>query len=67
MLDGAELGQAIAAHPGTIEAAFAAFEEVMFHRSEAEATAAQETMELIFGSGAPDGLVTLFNGEEPPA
>jgi hypothetical protein len=68
MLDGAELGQAIAAHPGDIEAAFTAFEEVMFHRSEAEAAAAQETMELIFGSGAPEGLVNLFNGadEEPP-
>jgi 2-polyprenyl-6-methoxyphenol hydroxylase-like FAD-dependent oxidoreductase len=64
MLDGAELGQAIAAHPGDIEAAFAAFEDVMFRRSEAEATAARETIELIFGAGAPDGLVTLFNGAD---
>jgi 2-polyprenyl-6-methoxyphenol hydroxylase-like FAD-dependent oxidoreductase len=62
MLDGAELGQAIAAHPGDVEAAFAAFEEVMFDRGAAEATAARETMELIFGSGAPYGLVNLFNG-----
>ncbi|MFI5934789.1 FAD-dependent oxidoreductase [Actinoplanes sp. NPDC051494] len=64
MLDGAELGQAIAAHPGDIEAAFAAFEEVMFRRAEAEATAARETVDMIFGSGAPHGLVTLFSGGE---
>jgi delta 1-pyrroline-5-carboxylate dehydrogenase len=62
MLDGAELGLAIAAHPGDIETAFAAFEEVMFRRSEAEAAAARETVELIFGSGAPGGLVGLFTG-----
>lgn len=62
LLDGAELGLAIAAHPGDIEAAFAAHEITMFERSEAEATAAHETMELIFGAGAPHGLVDLFGG-----
>lgn len=44
MLDGAELGQAIATHPDDIEAAFTAYEEVMFPRSEAEAIAAHETV-----------------------
>ncbi|MFC8798090.1 FAD-dependent oxidoreductase [Promicromonospora sp. NPDC057138] len=62
MLDGAELGGAIAAHPDDVEAAFAVYEEMMFHRSEAEAVAAHETIDLIFGDGAPDGLVNLFNG-----
>ncbi len=62
MLDGAELAQAIAAHPDDAEAAFAAFEEGMFRRSEAEAIAAHETIELIFGVSAPYGLVNLFNG-----
>ena len=66
MLDGAELGQAIAAHPADAEAAFAAFEEVMFRRSEAEAIAAHETIELIFGVSAPYGLVNLFNGTDEP-
>jgi 2-polyprenyl-6-methoxyphenol hydroxylase-like FAD-dependent oxidoreductase len=61
MLDGAELGEAIAAHPGDVEAAFAAYEEVMFARSEAEAVGAHETIDLIFGDGAPNGLVNLFN------
>ena len=62
MLDGAELGQAIAAHADDIEAAFAAYEAVMFPRSETEAIAAHKTVELIFGAGAPNGLVDLFNG-----
>lgn len=64
MLDGAELGEAIAAHPGDVEAAFAAYEEVMFTRSEAEAVAAHETIDLIFGDSAPNGLVNLFNGTD---
>ncbi|MEJ1229498.1 MAG: hypothetical protein WDM88_00895 [Galbitalea sp.] len=63
LLDGAELGGAIAAHPDDIEAAFAAYEEVMFDRSEAEALAAHETIELIFGHDAPHGLVQLFTGD----
>jgi prepilin-type processing-associated H-X9-DG protein len=67
MLDGAELGEAIAANPGDVEAAFAAYEEVMFARSEAEAVAAHETIDLIFGDGAPNGLVNLFNGTDQDA
>jgi len=62
MLDGAELGEAIAAHPGDIKAAFTAYEQVMFSRAEAEAVAAHETIDLIFGNGAPDELVNLLNG-----
>jgi 2-polyprenyl-6-methoxyphenol hydroxylase-like FAD-dependent oxidoreductase len=64
MLDGAELGQAIAAHPDDIEATFAAYEEVMFARAEEEAIAAHETIDLIFGAGAPHGLVGLFTGAD---
>ncbi|MET7398030.1 NAD(P)/FAD-dependent oxidoreductase [Dactylosporangium sp. NPDC005572] len=67
MLDGAELGQAIAAHPGDVEAALAAYEEVMFTRSEAEAVAAHETIDLIFGDNAPNGLVNLLNGTDQDA
>jgi 2-polyprenyl-6-methoxyphenol hydroxylase-like FAD-dependent oxidoreductase len=62
MLDGAELGQAIAAYPDDPETALAAYEKVMFPRSEAAAIAAHETIELIFGAGAPQGLVNLFKG-----
>ena len=62
MLDAAELGQAIAAHPGDVEAALTVYEAAMFDRSETEATAAHETVELIFGAGAPHALAGLFNG-----
>jgi 2-polyprenyl-6-methoxyphenol hydroxylase-like FAD-dependent oxidoreductase len=60
MLDGAELGQAIAAHPDDVEAALAAYEKVMFPRSQAAAVTAHQTIELIFGADAPQGLVNLF-------
>ena len=63
MLDGAELGQAIAANLDDIETALAAYEAAMFARSEAEAIAAHETVELIFGADAPHALARLFNGE----
>jgi len=62
MLDGAELGEAIAAHPDDIEAAFKAYEAGMFPRSEAEAIAAHETVEAIFGADTPNSLVDMFNG-----
>jgi 2-polyprenyl-6-methoxyphenol hydroxylase-like FAD-dependent oxidoreductase len=62
MIDGAELGQAIAAHPDDPETALTTYEKVMFPRSEAAAVAAHETIELIFGAGAPQGLIDLFTG-----
>ncbi|WP_406151103.1 FAD-dependent oxidoreductase [Streptomyces sp. NBC_01012] len=43
MLDGAELGEALAAHPGDTEAALTAYEESMFPRSAAVAEAEAET------------------------
>lgn len=63
LLDGAELGEAIAAHPGDIETALAEYEAVMFERSEAEAVAAHETIESIFGADAPYGLLAMFDGD----
>jgi len=62
MFDGAQLGEAIAAHPDDIEAALAAYEAVMFPRSQQAAIAAHRTIDTIFGSGAPDGVVNLFKG-----
>lgn len=38
MLDGAELGKALAAHPDDIEAALTTYEEAMFARSTEAAT-----------------------------
>jgi 2-polyprenyl-6-methoxyphenol hydroxylase-like FAD-dependent oxidoreductase len=62
MLDGAELGLAIAAHPGDTEAALAAYEAALFPRSAAEAADAQLLQELCLGERAPFGLIDFFNG-----
>ena len=58
MFDGAELGQAIAAHPGDIEAALAAYEEAMFPRSESYAADAHLILELCLGDRARTGSST---------
>jgi 2-polyprenyl-6-methoxyphenol hydroxylase-like FAD-dependent oxidoreductase len=62
MLDGAELGAAIAAHPDDIEAALAAYEEAMFPRSQSAAADAHRTLALCLDDRAPFGLVDFFTG-----
>jgi 2-polyprenyl-6-methoxyphenol hydroxylase-like FAD-dependent oxidoreductase len=62
MLDGAELGQAIVAHPDDIEAALAAYEGAMFPRSESFAADAREILELCLGDRAPFGLTEFLTG-----
>lgn len=63
MLDGAELGQALAAHPGDVEAAIAAYEEEMFVRS---ATPVDDAvlLESLFGGDVPESLLELVRGEQ---
>ncbi|MGV9641985.1 FAD-dependent oxidoreductase [Streptomyces sp. NPDC004822] len=59
MLDGAELGQALAAHPEDVERALAMFEEAMFTR------AAETEEDAMLDIDSPDntahGLVALFH------
>jgi flavin-dependent dehydrogenase len=62
MLDGAELGQAIAAHPDDIEAALTAYEEALFPRSESEYTDAYLILDLCLGDRAPFGLIDFLTG-----
>jgi 2-polyprenyl-6-methoxyphenol hydroxylase-like FAD-dependent oxidoreductase len=62
MLDGAELGMAIAAHPGDIETALAAYEAALFPRSESEAADAYLILDLCLGDRAPFGLIDFFTG-----
>lgn len=64
MLDGAELAQAITAHPDAVEAALAAYEQVMFERSARAAAEAHADVELIFGAGAPHALAALFDAAD---
>jgi 2-polyprenyl-6-methoxyphenol hydroxylase-like FAD-dependent oxidoreductase len=62
MFDGAELGKAIAGHPGDIETALTAYEEAMFPRSESEAADAYLILDLCLGDRAPFGLIDFFTG-----
>ncbi len=62
MLDGAELGTAIAACAGDIEAALTAYEAAMFPRSELEAADARLMLELCLGDRAPFSLIDFFTG-----
>jgi 2-polyprenyl-6-methoxyphenol hydroxylase-like FAD-dependent oxidoreductase len=59
MQDGAELGQAIAAHPGDAETALAEYEQAMFARAAAEG---DDIYAIMFGEDAPHGMVALFTG-----
>jgi 2-polyprenyl-6-methoxyphenol hydroxylase-like FAD-dependent oxidoreductase len=64
--DGAERGEAIAAHRGDLEAALAAYEEPMFVRSAKAAVEAAATFALCFDDpNAPHGLVDFFTGVAP--
>ncbi|GAB3157123.1 NAD(P)/FAD-dependent oxidoreductase [Amycolatopsis stemonae] len=63
MLDGAELGQALAAHPGDVEGAIAQYEETMFLRS-ANPVDDAVVLESLFGDDAPESLLALVRGEE---
>jgi len=65
MYDGAELGKALAANPGDVEAALAAYEEALFPRSAVAAAEAGELSKLLFGEKAPGSLVDMFNGFQP--
>ncbi|MFK0249671.1 FAD-dependent oxidoreductase [Amycolatopsis azurea] len=59
MLDGAELGKALAARPGDVEAALAEYELAMFVRCE---TPIEEDflLESIFGDEIPQQLLNIF-------
>jgi 2-polyprenyl-6-methoxyphenol hydroxylase-like FAD-dependent oxidoreductase len=60
MFDGAELGKAIAAHPGDVEAALGAYEKELFPRSAAEAAEAEHVLHVCLGPNAPQSLVDML-------
>ncbi|MEU9518670.1 NAD(P)/FAD-dependent oxidoreductase [Streptomyces sp. NPDC048224] len=64
MYDGAELGTALAAHPGDVEAALTAYERDLFPRSAAAAADASRLHALMFGDDAPHGLIRMFAGQD---
>ncbi|MFG2781350.1 FAD-dependent oxidoreductase [Streptomyces prunicolor] len=64
MFDGAELGKAVAAHPGDFEAALTAYEQALFARTEPFYAQAHGMLELLLGHSAPFGFVDLFTAAE---
>jgi 2-polyprenyl-6-methoxyphenol hydroxylase-like FAD-dependent oxidoreductase len=58
MLDGAELGRAIAAHPSDPDVALGQFEQAMFWRA-AEADD-EDTYDLMLGDDAPNSWVAMM-------
>ncbi|WP_129839710.1 NAD(P)/FAD-dependent oxidoreductase [Streptomyces sp. RFCAC02] len=58
MLDGAELGRALAAHPGDTETALTGYEKALFRRGEAAAAESAASLETMFGD---DGLARMID------
>jgi 2-polyprenyl-6-methoxyphenol hydroxylase-like FAD-dependent oxidoreductase len=65
MFDGAELGRAIAANPGNVEAALMAYEKDLFPRSASEAADAEEVIKVCLGPNAPQSLIDFFTSQQP--
>jgi 2-polyprenyl-6-methoxyphenol hydroxylase-like FAD-dependent oxidoreductase len=65
MYDGAELGQALAAHPDDVEAALGGYEQALFARSTDAATEAARDFGLCFGDDTPHSLLALLTGQAP--
>lgn len=61
MLDGAELGQALHAHPGDIESALATYERALHARSACFAHLSAQNHLRFFGADAPHSVVQLFS------
>jgi 2-polyprenyl-6-methoxyphenol hydroxylase-like FAD-dependent oxidoreductase len=61
MLDGSELALAVAAHPGDIEAALAAYEEALFPRSEESAAESAQNLETMFGEDGLQRMTEFFS------
>src|SRR5438067_10716517 len=64
MLDAAELGLGIAAHPGDIEAALARYEQSLFPRSAASAAESAANLDLMFGDNALQRLLDQFSFQQ---
>lgn len=63
MQDGAELGQALAAHPGDVEGALGEYEAAMFGRAEAAAEGSAAMLAVCLADDAPEQLVELFTAD----
>jgi 2-polyprenyl-6-methoxyphenol hydroxylase-like FAD-dependent oxidoreductase len=62
MLDGAELGHALAAHPDDAPAALTAYEQALFARNAETGAEAARDFALCFGDDTPHSLIALLTG-----
>ncbi len=65
MYDAAELGKAIAADPGDVEAVLATYERDLFPRSASVAAETDRNLKQFFGDNAPQSVVDLFTNNLP--
>jgi len=65
MYDASELGKAIAANAGDMEAALLAYETELFPRSACEAAEADRMQEVLFGDNTPQSLLDFFATAQP--
>jgi 2-polyprenyl-6-methoxyphenol hydroxylase-like FAD-dependent oxidoreductase len=65
MYDGSELGKAIAANSGDVEAALMAYENDLFPRSASAAAEADRNLKLFFDDNAPHSVAALFTNYQP--
>ncbi|GAA5100095.1 FAD-dependent oxidoreductase [Nocardia iowensis] len=65
MFDGAELGRALAAHPGDAEAALSEYEQALFPRSAEFAAESDRNHGLLIGANTPASFVDLITGKVP--
>ncbi len=65
MLDGADLAEAILAHPDDVETALASYEAAVFPRSEAAADESASNLLISFRSDAPQGILDLMAHHGP--
>jgi len=64
MLDGAELGQAIAAHPDDVEKALTDYEQAMYPR--AAQAGAEDVYGILLGEDAPHSWIAMMTDDERP-
>ena len=64
MLDGAELGQAIAAHPDDVEKALTDYEQAMYPR--AAQAGAEDVYGIMLGEDAPHSWIAMMTDDEQP-
>lgn len=63
MIDAADLGRALAAHPDDTEAALAAYEATLFPRAGESAAGSAANGTLMFREDAPQGMLDFFAGQ----